>query len=349
MISAPSPFSLQRSHRLLVVWLVTTATIFGGPVRSGEPTDRSGDAVIRAAAGGSEIVITTSSRLAGAIHSVRWNNQEFIDSYDHGRQLQSAVNLDAAGGFFNETFNPTEAGSESDGLGPTSSGRLLWLAASGRELATVTQMAFWLRPGQRSGGHPACNRTILSDHLLQKQVRIGAVGFDHGIRYTVFFTVPPGERHARATFEALTGYMPPDFRHFFTLTAAGTLGPLTDGPGEQPHPVVVSTADGGHAMGVWSPDRCHTTGQPPGYGRFWFEDARVSKWNCVFREQATTGQLLEPGTYRYLLWVAVGTREQVRVTLAGLRTRDGDGSRGDQRTGQAEPLSHRDATANAPQ
>lgn len=312
--------------RLLVVWLAAAAAIPAGRVMGGDPRAGSGDAVIRNAAGGSEIVITTTSRLAGAIHSVRWNGREFIDSHDHGRQLQSAVNLDDAGRFFNETFNPTEAGSESDGLGPTSSSRLLWLKASGRDLATVTQMAFWLRPGQRSGGHPARNRTSLSDHLLQKQVRIGTAGFDHGIRYAVCFTVPPGERHTRATFEALTGYMPPEFHHFFTLSGTGRLEPLNDGPGEQPHPVVASTADGGHAMGVWSPDRCHTTGRPPGYGRFWFEHAQVAKWNCVFREQATAGQFLESGTYRYLLWVAVGTREQVRVTLAGLRAQDGDGS-----------------------
>ena len=51
----------------------------------------SGDAVIRAPAGNSEIVITTTSRLAGAIHSLRWNGKEFIDSFDHGRQLQSAA------------------------------------------------------------------------------------------------------------------------------------------------------------------------------------------------------------------------------------------------------------------
>ena len=54
----------------------------------------SGHAVIRAKAGPSEIVITTTPRLAGAIHSVAWNGKEFIDSTDHGRQLQSAANFD---------------------------------------------------------------------------------------------------------------------------------------------------------------------------------------------------------------------------------------------------------------
>ena len=77
----------------------------------------SGNAQIRAKAGPSEIVITTTSRLAGAIHSLTWNGREFIDSADHGRQLQSASNFDAGSRFIPETFNPTEAGSRFDGAG----------------------------------------------------------------------------------------------------------------------------------------------------------------------------------------------------------------------------------------
>ena len=280
-----------------------------------------GDAVIRASAGGAEIVITTTSRLAGAIHSLTWNGREFIDSHDHGRQLQSAANLDLEGAFHVETYNPTEAGSRADGLGPTSTSRLLWLSAAGRDLVTVNRMAFWLRPGEKSGDHPAVNTTPLSNHLLEKEVRIGAEGIDNAIRYAVTFTLPADERHRRGAFEALTGYMPPEFRTFHVLRDDGGIEPLSDGPGEQPLPVILSTADGGHAMGAWSPDRARTTGRPPGYGRWWFEPDRVAKWNCVFREQASDGTTLEPGTYRYLVWVAVGTRQQVADTLARLRAR----------------------------
>ncbi len=90
----------------------------------------SGDATIRARAGKSEIVITTTSRVAGAIHSLTWNGREMIDSFDHGRQLQSAANFDLGSRFTPETFNPTEAGSSADGRGPTSTSRLLRIAAS---------------------------------------------------------------------------------------------------------------------------------------------------------------------------------------------------------------------------
>jgi hypothetical protein len=290
----------------------------------------SGDTVVRAPAGGSEIVITTTSRVAGAIHSLTWNGREFIDSADHGRQLQTASNLDFGGDFHNETFNPTEAGSMHDGAGPTSTSRLLWISAAGRDLATVTQPAFWLRPGETSHGHPAVNTTPLSNHIFQKHVRIGAPGLPHAIRYAVTFTLPADERHTKATFEVLTGYMPAEFRTFHGLRPDDGLAPLPDGQGEQPLPVIASTVDGGHAMGAWSPDTSRTTGRPATYGRFWFEQQRVAKWNCVIREQAAAGGgvvatddtgRLPPGEYRHLVWVAVGTREQVRDTLAQLRAR----------------------------
>lgn len=307
----------------LVLWAGLHAADASAPAA---PPDRQpfGDATIRARAGHSEIVIRTTSRLAGAIDSLTWNEREFIDSTDHGRQLQSASNLDVGAAFFNECFNPTEAGSRYDGAGPTSSSRLLWLSAAGRDLVTVNQMAFWLRPGETSGGNPAANTTIRSNHLLQKDVRIGAFGLDHAIRYRVTFTLPAGEAHRQATFETLTGYMPPEFRQFFVLTPAGQLTPLDDGPGEQALPVIVSTASADHAMGVWSPARSRTRGRPATYGRFWFPNARVSKWNCVVREGSADGDLLEPGSYQYLVWVAVGSREQVRDTLQTLRGRHAD-------------------------
>src|SRR6476620_3723104 len=102
----------------------------------------SGDSVIRGKVGDGEIVITTTMRVAGAIHSLKWAGKEFIDSHDHGRQLQSASNLDCGKKkFIPETFNPTEAGSRSDGTGQRSSSKLLKLGAKGNELTTLTRMA----------------------------------------------------------------------------------------------------------------------------------------------------------------------------------------------------------------
>ena len=280
----------------------------------------SGDSQIRAKAGPSEIVITTTSRLAGAIHSLTWKGREFIDSTDHGRQLQSASNFDVGSKFIPETFNPTEAGSRIDGIGPNSTSVLHALTAKGNVLSTENQMAFWLQPGEKSFGNLAKNTTALSNHLLKKRVTIGVHGLPHAIGYDVTFTVPKREHHRYAQFEAVTGYMPPAFSKFWTydLTKKKLLS-LSDGPGEQSLPVIFSTLDRQHAMGVWSPGQPSKGFERAGYGRFRFETEKVVKWNCVFRE--TNPNRLSAGNYSYRSYVLVGSLKNVTETMNALHRR----------------------------
>lgn len=278
-----------------------------------------GDAVIRNKAGGSEIVITTTDRLAGAVHSLMWNGKEYIDSQDHGRQLQSAssFHLGALTMFHAECFNPTEAGSRADGVGDRSSSRLLSIQTDGPVLKTTTQMAFWLAPGERSEGKLALNNAVLSRHLVSKRIQIGCRDLANAIEYDVTFEVPRGELHNYAQFEALTGYMPAEFSRFWKfLPEGGNLVPLDDGPGEQRYPVVFSTIDGRHAMGVISPDQPSPGFEHAGYGRFRFQAEKVVKWNCVFRVRSPNE--IEPGAYHYRLFVAVGSLQDVQQVLSML-------------------------------
>ena len=304
------------SARLVIRTLLVSCLLLPQPLLHGEPL--SGDASIRVAAGSSEIVITTTSRLAGAIHSLTWNGREFIDSFDHGRQLQSALNLDAGSPIADETFNPTEAGSRDDGAGETSSSRLLHLRTGPGNLETVNQMAFWLAPGEKSGENLAKNETILSNHLLTKRVRFGYKNLPHAIDYQVVFTVPTGERHTQATFEALTGYMPPEFERFWQFNRErGSLEPLSDGPGEIERPVVLATASGSHAMGIFAPPQAAFGMTGPTYGRFRFKAEKVVKWNCVFRVRDSGG--IAPGGYPFRMLVLVGNLETVRNSLQSLQ------------------------------
>jgi hypothetical protein len=277
-----------------------------------------GNAVIRGKAGPSEIVVTTQARMAGAIASLTWNGKEFLDQADHGRLLQSASNFDCGQKFVPETFNPTEAGSRADGSGERSSSKLYRFQAAGAQLQAITQMAFWLAPGEKTpDGHPARNDRALSDHWLSRRVRIGYKGLPHAIEYEVTFTVPEGERHTYAQFEALTGYMPADFRVFWKFDAAsGKLRPLDDGPGEQSDPVVLATENGSHAMGIFSPDQPSKGFERAGYGRFRFEKEKVNKWNCVFRIQSEKGIAAE--RYSYRMFVVAGSLADVEQTLAAL-------------------------------
>jgi hypothetical protein len=238
---------------------------------------------------------------------------------DHRKngQIQSASNFDTGQKFIPEVFNPTEAGSLADGRGNTSTSKLLELSAKGNELVTLNRMAFWLKPGEKSQGNPARNTVALSDHYLAKRVTIGHKDLPHAIEYRVTFLVPTGEKHTYSQFEAVTGYMPPEFGTFLRFDATeGRLKALSDGPGEQADPVVLATADGKHAMGVYSPDQPSKGFEQAGYGRFRFAAEKVVKWNCVFRLKNKDG--VPGGDYPFRCFLVAGTVADCEITLAAL-------------------------------
>lgn len=260
------------------------------------------------------MVITTTRRLAGAIDSLKWNGQEFINSHDHGRQLQSACSFDNTPLAQAETFNPTEAGSRRDGAGTNSTSRLLEISAAGNQLRTRTQMAFWLRPGERSSGQLARNTNALSDYVLTKDVTIGYQQWPQVLDYRVTFSLPSTARHTFAQFEALTGYMPPDFKSFWEFNpATGKLQPLSNGPGEIKNSVVLATADGKFAMGIFAPPQKEPDTHGPSFGRWNFSTARVTKWNCVYRIKNAQG--IRNGDYTFRMLVPFGTLAQVEKML----------------------------------
>ncbi len=274
------------------------------------------DIVIQQAVFGSPLVITASPEVfGGAIYSLRWGGVEFINTTDHGRELQSASSFDE----FGECYNPTEAGSKADGDKPTSSSQLLYASSTANSLHTQAKMAFWLLPGEdygktcgsRPGFTTAQNATVTSEHILEKNVTIGFNGMQNVIDYQIIFHIP--ENRTSATFEALTGYMPAQFSRFLTYDPAnGTtsaLKTLSDLPmGEQSYPIIFSMEGGSRAMGVYSPD-LPTATRPNRYGRWRFYNIKGSdtnKWNCVFRETN-----IVPGDYHYSCFVVIGNVNQV--------------------------------------
>lgn len=295
----------------LLTWCSVLGQINVKPANFTTPIQISRDVL------GSPLKLTITPRLAGAVHSIQWKGQEFIDSHDHGRQMQSASNFDLGTDFHGETFNPTEAGSRNDGAGPASTSKLLRLSYTKDQLQTTTRMAFWLAPDQKSSGKPAKNKTLLSNHLLKKRVTLGFKQWPNVIRYEATFTTPSGEFHRYAQFEAVTGYMPEHFNTFWGVNLRQEeLVPLTDGPGEQRHPVILSTKDKSLAMGVYAPQQPSKGYENAGYGRFRFPAAKVTKWNSVFRIQDRNG--VPTGDYYYDNYVVVGDLETVTNTILKL-------------------------------
>lgn len=260
------------------------------------PSVSFADASITGMFKGAAITISTAERFAGAIYSLTWNGREFIDSADHGRELQSSASFDGLG----EAYNPTEAGSSGDGAALLSTSVSQSVTASENLLTTRTRMAFW---------NPV-NGQSLSDHLLTKRVTIGFAGMPNVIEHQVTFSVP--ETRATATFEAVTGYMPPEFSNFWTYDpATRTLAPLADGSEEQGLPVILATLDGSFAMGAYSPALPQYGAL--GYGTWRFTKQNVVKWNCVFREGGIT-----PGDYTYTCYSIVGSLSDVTSAIDGL-------------------------------
>jgi hypothetical protein len=286
-----------------------------GQVESPRPRP-SGDAELRTVVDGEPLTLTTTSRLAGAVHSIRWKNQEFIDSFDHGRQLQSALSLDAMSDdpYWAERFNPTEAGSRRDGDGNQTTSRLLAIESNATELRTTTQMAFWLAPDEMSSDRSALNTTILSEHLLHKRIRLNAYADPRVIEVSNTFELAANELHRLAQFEVLTGYMPHGFDTFWKFDPAlGELSELDDGPGEQPFPVVLSTSDGEYAMGAVSDGQPDGMLSQAGYGRFRFPVERVVKWNVVHRYRELPK--IQKRRFSFRVLVFVGSLAQVRKSM----------------------------------
>ena len=264
---------------------------------------------------GHRLTITSSAEYAGAIYSLNWNDVEFINSGDHGRELQSAAVFDGLG----ECFNPTEAGSAYDGDGTATTSKLLSFSTDSNVLKSRTQMAFWTSVGQpypagcgMTNLTVAQNTTALSNHILSKQVAIGIPGVPNVIDYQVTFHV--AEHHTSAIFESLTGYLTQNFTAFWTFDpATKTLATLSYGPGEQDKPIIFSTADKNYAMGIYTPGLPVAAFPGVGYGRYSYLTQYTTKWSAFYHMGDTP-----IGDYKFHLYVFVGTLAEVESGMGAV-------------------------------
>lgn len=132
---------------------------------------------------GSTLTISASWSHAGAITSLKLGNEEFVDNTDHGRQIQSAIQLNGRG----EYYNPNEAGTLDDTDSPWSTSDLLGLSIpSSNRLMTMTDMAYWfvknsqyLADWQKNLTIPPANAAPdgqFTQFWLQKDVTIAPAG-----------------------------------------------------------------------------------------------------------------------------------------------------------------------------
>ncbi|QSQ21370.1 hypothetical protein JY651_40320 [Pyxidicoccus parkwayensis] len=153
----------------------------GGPDSPRKPTGPYGAYGPNAGAtsfGNETVRLGTSSQYGGAINSLVYDDKEYINSIDHGRQMQVAYSLASSG----EMLMPTEAGNNRDHDGPTSTTVVKGVEAKDGSVTTTVNPAYWREPGKAAGGYndPAArvtkNTTEVSEDTLSKTVATGVGG-----------------------------------------------------------------------------------------------------------------------------------------------------------------------------
>lgn len=297
----------------------------------------NGNATISGTAFGQSLTVSTSSQYAGAVSSIKWAGREFINNWDHGRQLQ--VNAQ----FFNRyiCYNPYEAGSFEDGKALTSTSKLLSLTASGNRIEATTQMAwyykdFLLNPKPEDYcGDPAlwlaCTpySQPLSNYRLHKTVTIGFAGIPNVIEYLTDLFIPEVVQKGLDWPVAVSPYEFSSMRSYDVVSKE--YRPIRFLAGEDDRIKVVATADGNYALGFYSPELL----QPySGVGsvNWWF----VVPPNPLYRDPKDPSKLdmdyacvhfgmvnrydsfNGPGEMHDRSYLVIGNLEQVRTGLASV-------------------------------
>jgi hypothetical protein len=293
---------------------------------------------------GQPLWLSASKRNAGAIDSLVWGNQELINSFDHGRELQIAFAKSSSG----ECFNPTEAGSQWDAKKRTlnnnqgkSSSVLLDWSQTENQIRTSSIPAYWMAPSQkkpRSCG-PAQNTSITAnDTRLYKTVTLQAwqgaalISFETRIELLPSTQTyePTGKEGWSIAFEVPTGYLAPQLNQFYSLNpktgqflnqnarAKDCLAPRANISCEQEYPIVVAK-NPQVAMGICTAP-AGVRFLDPAYGVFAIADqgsslANTTKWNVV---QRALGRITTPDAFSFRTNIVIGTQAQVQTGLLAL-------------------------------
>ena len=281
------------------------------------------DASISSSANGGTIVVTASgSRFAGAISSITYRSVQYIDIADHGREMQSALQLDGWG----ECYNPTEAGSVNDTNKMTSTSNLLSISSTNNVLQTQTQPAFWLAAFQQYGKpcnpylpYPdntvsqAKNTTDVSNLIFRRTTSFYGAAIPNLLNVDVSWSFL--DNHASTNIEASTAYLPATFNVFLTYDRASrtlTKVPATATGSSTSLPVIIAQPNGLHSMGAFSPAiMTNPSNRYMAYFYFGTGPTPTAKWSCVFGES----NISAGSTYSYSCPTAVGTVDEVIAAI----------------------------------
>lgn len=263
--------------------------------------------------GGHPVYISCSERTAGAVDSLTWKDKEFLNSYDHGRQLQMAMTVQNHG----ECWNPTEAGGRSDGIDFETKSNLTDIVVSKNQMRTISLPAYWVRGDdvtaipsgtQCPKGHESYNEEDTHPYEMMKFIDFGCFGLDSCIQYSLRAELGDSPYmpccQGFAQMEAPTAYLNSDFDQVSYLDPNNkTLTKQTLESGETEKLVIIHTQDQEYALGVISESRNSTSAGVPGlhYAYFSFNiqnfDSKTFKWSVVVREDLQLGLVFDVHSY----------------------------------------------------
>ena len=177
----------------------------------------NGNVTISAPALGEQLTVSTSNQFAGAVSSIRWGNKEFINNWDHGRQLAANAY------FFNrfECYNPYETGTQGRRVFPNQFQSIARNAGERQPagehnanglvpIDSRTQARTYGDLCGDPGAWLACPGYTgpLSDYRMHKTVTIGFAGIPNVIEYLAELYIP---EHVEKASNQITAVMPYEF------------------------------------------------------------------------------------------------------------------------------------------
>jgi outer membrane protein W len=272
------------------------------------------DLTARGEINGRKISITAKKRTAGAIDSLKLNDYEIVNNWDHGRQIQYAMIINGLG----ECLNPTEAGSKRDGQGATSTSQVISACSLGTDkFYTKNRPAYWLQQGDKGyceGGVTQGLRDGTSDYTFEKIVDVGYHNIPNVIR--MLFKVTFAEDVDSYQIEVPTGYHKQEFNNFYYVDIKkGELELKDPGPSDPsiaesyyvkglPQNTVPVLSNGTYAIAAYAPSSFASSVWGFNFGN---GEVSTTKWSSAIKGGATSkGTVLYNETF-----LVVGTHADV--------------------------------------
>jgi hypothetical protein len=234
---------------------------------------------------GKPVVVGANNRFGAAIYTVKLDGLEYIDSTDHGRELQTAWQLNGQG----EANNPTEAGSAANGSGSTSSTVILSASSNGTTLTTRVRPAYWYPVGGQ----------VTSPDYLEKTVTLGFNGRGNILVHDIGMYLANPYNTSMAV-EGLTAYTPTAFSRMFTFNRAtkATTEVFPSGLLPTDQSVMVATPDLSRAIAL--------VHQTPGH-IYWI--GKIGSWPKL--DASWFGANNPSGWYRWRTFTVFGSFQEV--------------------------------------